>query len=60
MLLGRKPMSSLIIRRHSFSLSAEKWATPLLALWVSAPPNSSFVTSSWVTVLITSGPVINM
>ena len=25
-----------------------------------APPSSSLVTSSWVTVLITSGPVTNM
>ena len=25
-----------------------------------APPRSSFVTSSWVTVLMTSGPVMNM
>ena len=37
-----------------------KWATPLLVLWVMAPPRSSLVTSSWVTVLITSGPVTNI
>ena len=31
-----------------------------LALCVMAPPSSSLVTSSWVTVLMTSGPVMNM
>ena len=30
------------------------------APWVSAPPSSSKVTSSWVTALMTSGPVTNM
>ena len=35
-------------------------ATPLLVVWVRAPPNSSAVTSSCVTVLTTSGPVTNM
>ena len=34
--------------------------TPLFAAWVPAPPSSSLVTSSWVTVRITSGPVRNM
>ena len=53
-------MSSRIMSRQSLSLSAEKCATPLLRVWVSAPPSSSLVTSSWVTVLITSGPVMNM
>ena len=28
--------------------------------WVAAPPSSSAVTTSWVTVLTTSGPVTNM
>ena len=37
-----------------------KCATPLISLCVIAPPSSSFVTSSCVTVLITSGPVTNM
>ena len=37
-----------------------KWATPETELWVMAPPSFSFVTSSWVTVLMTSGPVTNM
>ena len=44
----------------SLSSSAARWATPLRALWVMAPPKSSKVTSSPVTVLITSGPVMNM
>src|SRR5450830_978007 len=35
-------------------------ATPLLVVWVTAPPSSSAVTSSWVTVFTTSGPVTNM
>ncbi len=42
------------------SSSAAKWATPLRALCVCAPPRSSLLTSSCVTVLITSGPVMNM
>ena len=29
-------------------------------MWVRAPPSSSWVTSSWVTVFTTSGPVTNM
>jgi len=37
-----------------------KCATPLLLAWVVAPPSCSLLTSSWVTVLITSGPVMNM
>ncbi len=34
--------------------------TPLLLAWVPAPPRLSLGTSSWVTVLMTSGPVMNM
>ncbi len=41
-------------------MSAAKWATPDFVLWVIAPPSSSKVGSSPVTVLITSGPVMNM
>ena len=52
--------SSRISRRHSRSSGTAKCATPLVALCVIAPPSSSFVTSSCVTVLITSGPVTNM
>jgi hypothetical protein len=60
LLPGRKPSSSRMSRRHSRSSGTAKWATPLVALCVIAPPSSSLVTSSWVTVLITSGPVTNM
>ena len=35
-------------------------ATPDLVLWLVAPPRSSRLTSSPVTVLTTSGPVMNM
>ena len=42
------------------SSSAAKWATPDLAAWDMAPPSSSIVTSSPVTVLMTFGPVMNM
>ena len=35
-------------------------ATPLLLAWLIAPPSSSSVTSSPVTVFTTSGPVMNM
>jgi hypothetical protein len=42
------------------SSSTAKCATPDLELCVTAPPSSSMVTSSWVTVLMTSGPVRNM
>ena len=37
-----------------------KWATPDFAACVTAPPSSSNVTSSPVTVFTTSGPVMNM
>ena len=46
--------------RQAASLATVKWQTPLFAACVEAPPSSSLVTSSWVTVLITSGPVTNM
>ncbi len=42
------------------SSSAAMCATPDFELWVIAPPSSSNSTSSPVTVLITSGPVMNM
>ena len=40
--------------------SQAKWATPDFWLCVSAPPRASLETSSCVTVLMTSGPVMNM
>ena len=39
---------------------AEQCATPLRDAWVRAPPSSSKLTSSPVTVFTTSGPVMNM
>ena len=60
LLEGRKLSSSRTIARHSASSCAMKCATPEVSLCVTAPPSSSLVTSSWVTVLITSGPVMNM
>src|SRR5216117_4093768 len=44
----------------AFSSDAAKCATPLLEAWAVAPPSSSNETSSPVTALITSGPVMNM
>ena len=41
-------------------VGAAKCATPLVALWIIAPPRSSKPTSSCVTVLSTFGPVTNM
>src|SRR5204863_7359160 len=46
--------------RHVFSSGVEKWATPDFDACVEAPPSSSNVTSSPVTVFTTSGPVMNM
>ena len=46
--------------RHAISSGCAKWATPERLAWVIAPPSSSLLTSSWVTVLMTSGPVMNM
>src|SRR5437764_4498918 len=57
---GIKLSNSRTMDRHSASLRAIKWATPEVSLWVAAPPSWSLVTSSWVTSLITSGPVMNM
>ncbi len=37
-----------------------KCATPEVPPWVSAPPSWSKLTSSWVTVFTTLGPVTNM
>src|SRR5665647_1609513 len=42
------------------SLSKARSATPDFVVWVTAPPSCSAVTSSWVTVRTTSGPVTNM
>ena len=42
------------------SFSKATSATPDLVVWVTAPPSSSWVTTSLVTVFTTSGPVTNM
>ena len=42
------------------SFSNARSATPLRVVWLIAPPSSSAVTSSCVTVFTTSGPVTNM
>ena len=60
MLEGRYESSSRVSRMPACSFSAAKWATPDFWLCASAPPRSSLVTSSCVTVLMTSGPVMNM
>src|SRR6185369_6432151 len=57
---GMNENSSRIISKHSSSSEHAKWAHPDLELWVMAPPSSSLDTTSWVTVFITSGPVMNM
>src|SRR3712207_443362 len=52
--------SSLIAVRQASSESWVKCETPETVAWVSAPPSCSIVTSSWVTVFTTFGPVTNM
>ena len=44
----------------SLSSSQTNVATPDLVEWLPAPPSSSRLTSSPVTVLTTSGPVMNI
>jgi hypothetical protein len=60
LLAGRKFMKRRSIISASTSFSKARSATPDLVVWVTAPPSSSAVTSSWVTVFTTSGPVTNM
>ena len=60
LLSGKKEKSLRIWRSVTTSLSNAPCATPDLAVCVDAPPSSSWVTSSRVTVLTTSGPVTNM
>ena len=57
---GRKLSRKRTSSRHDFSSGDTNVATPLLVAWLIAPPSSSSVTSSPVTVLTTSGPVMNM
>ena len=57
---GRKEKRYRASSRHASSSSAVKCATPDLDACVAAPPSSSKLTSSPVTVFTTSGPVMNM
>ena len=52
--------SSLVCAARSSSSVATRCATPLRVACVMAPPSSSKVTSSPVTVLMISGPVMNI
>src|SRR6056297_3250638 len=57
---GRNDSRKRTSSRHDFSSSDTNVATPDLVAWLMAPPSSSRVTSSPVTVFTTSGPVMNM
>ena len=57
---GRNDSRKRTSSRQVFSSGATKVATPDLLAWLMAPPSSSSVTSSPVTVFTTSGPVMNM
>jgi hypothetical protein len=60
LLLGRKLRSWAMSSRQACSSGEAKCATPEREAWVIAPPSSSIVTSSPVTVRMTFGPVTNM
>ena len=60
LLEGRKLSRYFTSSSTSSSDAPTKVATPDLEEWLRAPPSSSKVTSSPVTVLTTSGPVMNM
>ena len=53
-------MRRRICNRHSTSFSKAPSATPDFVVCTEAPPSSSAVTTSLVTVFTTSGPVTNM
>ena len=55
-----KPNSRRTSSSVSMSFSKAASATEEMRVWVPAPPSSSCVTTSLVTVLTTSGPVTNM
>ncbi len=57
---GRNENRKRTSSRHDCSSGETKVATPDLEAWLLAPPSSSSVTSSPVTVFTTSGPVMNM
>ena len=60
MFSGRKDISRRSCAIASASEPEVKWATPDLLACTIAPPRSSVLTSSWVTVFTTCGPVTNM
>mmetsp|Transcript_28353 Transcript_28353/g.64521 ORF Transcript_28353/g.64521 Transcript_28353/m.64521 type:complete len:304 (-) Transcript_28353:74-985(-) len=61
LLSGRYPRRVLTALIAATSLGYDPCATPLVPpAWTDDPPRSSFVTSSFVTVRTTSGPVTNM
>ena len=60
LLAGKKSISRRICNRHSTSFSKAPSETPDLVVCTEAPPSSSAVTTSLVTVFTTSGPVTNM
>jgi hypothetical protein len=57
---GRKSIRRRTSISASTSFSNAPSATLDLRVWVLAPPSSSAVTTSLVTVFTTSGPVTNM
>jgi hypothetical protein len=57
---GMKLKSSRICAMLARSSGAVRCATPLFEACAEAPPSVSLLTSSCVTVLMTSGPVMNM
>ena len=57
---GKKLNNLLVCCNASISLIKDKSATPDFEVWVFAPPKSSAVIFSCVTVFTTSGPVTNM
>jgi hypothetical protein len=57
---GRKSKSARTARKADTSSEKERCATPEVSVCVFAPPSSSWVTVSLVTVFTTSGPVTNM
>ncbi len=57
---GRKSISRRICSRASTSFSKPLSAMEDFVVWTEAPPSSSAVTVSLVTVFTTSGPVTNM
>ncbi len=57
---GRKSIRRRVSASASTSFSKAPSATEDLRVWVEAPPSSSAVTTSFVTVFTTSGPVTNM